>query len=104
MPRRLPIDLKTSEGRKKFYQSPEWKCLRRVKLTSNPWCEKCNKEHGLLQPAEDVHHIVDLKDDPTKCLEYSNLMSLCKPCHSGITFTGLNRRTEYEIVNRKWKV
>lgn len=103
MPKKKPIDLKTREGRNKFYQSPEWRTLRKIKLTHNPYCEECLKS-GVTTLAEDVHHLVDIKDDPTKCLSYDNLASLCKSCHSVIT-SGETRgkKNEFEVVNKKWK-
>lgn len=106
--KRKQIDLKTPEGRKKFYKSPEWQVLRRVKLTNNPWCEKCLKEDHLNILAEDVHHIIDIKDDPTKAIEYNNLMSLCKSCHSAITYNdnrvSFSKPKVFEVVNRKWNL
>ena len=105
MPKKKPITLSTPEGRKKFYQSPEWRTMRRIKLVNNPFCEKCMKE-GFTIMAEDVHHIIDIKNDPTKALKYDNLMSLCKPCHSEITYNtnsnALHPGKFTEIINKKW--
>ncbi|WP_172838120.1 HNH endonuclease signature motif containing protein [Terriglobus roseus] len=42
-------------------------------------------------PATEVHHIIPIRTDPTKRLDRSNLMSLCKPCHSRITATSLDK-------------
>lgn len=92
---RKVIDLKTIEGRNKFYQSKEWRALRAYKLTLNPFCEVCAE----LVPAVDVHHKIDIKVEPTRCMDINNLQSLCKSCHSTITSTV--KRT-YEIVNKKW--
>jgi 5-methylcytosine-specific restriction endonuclease McrA len=104
--RRKPIDLKTPEGRKRFYQSNEWRVLREVKLANDPWCEKCLNDDHIKILAEDVHHIIDIKTDPTKCLEYANLKSLCKACHSSITYndnkTSFGKPKIFEVVNRKW--
>lgn len=106
--KRKPIDLKTPEGRRKFYQSPEWQAIRRIKLTHNPWCERCIKEDNFFTLAEDVHHIVDIKNDTTKAMEYDNLMSLCKPCHSSITYNGnmesLRNSRLFSVVNKKWNI
>ena len=105
MPKKKPIILSTTEGRKKFYQSPEWRTMRRIKLVNNPFCEECAK-NGLLIPAVDCHHITDIKDDPTKALKYDNLMSLCKGCHSTITYStnsnALHPGRFTEIINKKW--
>jgi 5-methylcytosine-specific restriction endonuclease McrA len=74
----------TREERQKFYQSKEWRNLRMHKLSKNPLCEKCFRE-GFAVLAEEVHHIIDIKDDVDKSLDFDNLMSLCKKHHSQIT-------------------
>lgn len=98
---RKPIDLSTYYGRNRFYQSPEWRLLRRIKLTRDPYCEECLIS-GVNTLAEDVHHIVDIKENPTKCLAYDNLQSLCKSCHSIITSGEHSRARVFEVVNKKW--
>lgn len=105
--KRKPIDLKNPAGRKKFYLSPEWQAIRRIKLVNNPFCEECVKE-GVMIPAQDVHHRVDIKDDHTKAMKYDNLQSLCKSCHSTITYNSnaesLKKSRLFDIVNKKWDV
>lgn len=59
-----------------------WKRIRDRHIAANPLCEEC-KKHGKLTPAEEVHHILPLSQGGTH--EDSNLMSLCKSCHSEIT-------------------
>jgi 5-methylcytosine-specific restriction endonuclease McrA len=103
MPKRKPIDLKTREGRNKFYQTTEWRLLRRVKLVNNPWCEECLK-NGVHELADEVHHIIDIEKDPTNCLSYDNLLSLCKSCHSTYTFNEHKYQKEFEVVNKKWNL
>lgn len=74
----------------KYDRSPEmkkrygraWKRIRDRHITQYPLCEMC-KNHGRLTPAEEVHHILPLSQGGTH--EDSNLMSLCKSCHSEIT-------------------
>jgi 5-methylcytosine-specific restriction endonuclease McrA len=100
--KRKPIDLKTREGRNKFYQTTEWRLLRRIKLTHNPYCEECLKS-GVNELATEVHHNVDIAQDSTKCLSYDNLTSLCKSCHSLITSGEHNKPRDVEVVNKKWK-
>jgi 5-methylcytosine-specific restriction enzyme A len=80
------FNLRTSEGRQLFYRSTEWRKLRAIKVAENPLCEECLKK-GILTPTKEVHHIKDISDIPTleNALNYNNLMSLCKPCHSKIT-------------------
>lgn len=46
------------------------------------------KAKGRYTTATEVHHIKPLVEGGTN--EETNLMALCKPCHSGITITALN--------------
>lgn len=74
----------------KYDRSPEmkklygraWKRIRDRHIAQHPLCEVC-KRNGRLTPAEEVHHIVPLSRGGTH--DDSNLMSLCKSCHSEIT-------------------
>lgn len=59
-----------------------WEKKRVVYLKVNPLCVECKKQ-GKYIPANEVHHIKALADGGTH--EHSNLMALCKSCHSGIT-------------------
>lgn len=60
-----------------------WPKARRYKLAIDPLCERCGK-HGMTTAADEVHHIVPIKDAPHLRLEASNLMSVCRPCHEEI--------------------
>ena len=71
---------------KKFYNY-QWRKLRARFLNKNPLCEIC-KSKGRYISATEVHHIKPLADGGTN--EESNLMALCKPCHSAITMTAIN--------------
>ncbi len=74
----------------KFERDPEsnkrygraWKRIRDRYINLHPLCEEC-KRNGILTPAEEVHHIKPLSKGGGN--ERSNLMSLCKSCHSRIT-------------------
>lgn len=70
-----------SKEEKKRYGS-RWQKIRDAYIHAHPMCEQCLKE-GRLTPASEVHHIVPLGHGGTH--DFSNLMSLCKPCHSRIT-------------------
>ena len=63
---------------KKHYGSA-WKRIRNKFIKANPLCEEC-KDNGVLTPAQEVHHILALSKGGGN--EASNLMSLCKSCHS----------------------
>ena len=56
-----------------------WQKIRKIHLLNHPLCVNC-KTHGIVKPAKEVHHIVELKQGGTN--ENDNLQSLCKSCHS----------------------
>ena len=64
-----------------------WKKLRARFLLRHPLCEQCRSE-GRLTPAHEVHHILPLANGGTN--DNSNLMALCKSCHSKITISSNN--------------
>lgn len=59
-----------------------WRKVRARYVTSHPLCEQCHKK-GRLTPTQEVHHILPLSRGGTH--DFSNLMALCKPCHSRIS-------------------
>ena len=59
-----------------------WQKIRARFLSKHPLCEECRKE-GRLTKATEVHHILPLDHGGTH--DESNLMALCKPCHSRIS-------------------
>ena len=75
------LDLKHQPDRKKFYNSSRWKKARAYVLTANPLCKFCLDE-GVVEPAIDVDHIIDLKKRPDLALSLPNLQGLCKRHHS----------------------
>ena len=58
-----------------------WRKIRNRYLAEHPLCEKC-WEAGRLTSAEEVNPIKPLSKDGTHA--ESNLMALCKRCHSEI--------------------
>lgn len=98
------IDLTTLQGRQKFYQSKEWRAIRMVVLINQPYCVECEKT-GIYERATEVDHIVDIKDDRNRCLDTTNLQSLCKKCHSKKTYQTSYwfKKTSWQVVNIKWK-
>jgi len=54
-----------------------WRITRAAKLESTQYlCEQCKTE-GFDTLATEVHHKVTIRQDPTKRLDFDNLMSLC---------------------------
>ena len=67
-----------------FYNSKNWKELRKLKFANaNGLCEKCLLK-GIIKEGVDVHHKIPIEDDWDKRLDYNNLMLLCKDCHNEI--------------------
>ena len=58
-----------------------WHRIRTRYVKMHPFCEECLKS-GVLVPVQEVHHILPLTEGGTN--EESNLVSLCKSCHSRI--------------------
>jgi len=99
----------TREGRQQFYASEEWKNLRNYVLAVEPFCRRCKVE-GYLVSASVCDHIVDIVDDPSKCLDYKNIQPLCTKCHSRKTLSKLNKgripwnKNEKGDIKRLWKI
>jgi 5-methylcytosine-specific restriction enzyme A len=64
-----------------FYQTKEWKKLRKKVLMENPWCTECLKE-GMYVEGTECDHIIPIKIRPDLSLEQSNLQLLCHVHHS----------------------
>ncbi|WP_227002045.1 HNH endonuclease signature motif containing protein [Pediococcus damnosus] len=75
-----------------FYHSTAWKKLSYQYKLANPMCEACLKR-GIIRQADIADHVVPIKQDWTKRLDYSNLESLCQYCH--------NDKTESEQLSKK---
>ena len=58
-----------------------WRKVRKAYAEQHPLCEECLKA-GRYVPVEHVHHKTPLAEGGTN--DFSNLMSLCKSCHSKI--------------------
>src|SRR5688572_7587680 len=69
------------ERHQKFYQSKEWQTLRLYKLSNDPLCEICLLS-GYTVAATEVDHVIALVENYSLRLNYDNLCSNCKSCHS----------------------
>jgi len=65
----------------------QWAQISRMKRDTSPICEVCR-----IEAATEVDHIkpFDGPDDPLRT-DWSNLQSICKPCHRKKTHIGKNR-------------
>lgn len=71
----------------RFLNSTLWVRLREAFREANPLCSACQAA-GRVEPATEVHHIIKRESRPDLALEWSNLESLCKSCHSRRTARG----------------
>lgn len=90
MPARIPRHRETGPGcaplpdrrrRNAFYASAPWRRLRRAFLAENLLCTTCERK-GLTVAAAHVHHRQPWATHPALALQWSNLQSLCQPCHN----------------------
>ena len=61
------------------YNSPRWARLRAMMLRMTPVCQACGR-----QPAEHVHHRIEIKNAPELTYQAANLECLCRACHTRI--------------------
>lgn len=80
--RRFYDQHKRNKKSKQFYNSTKWKNVRdRRKRDKNNLCEFC-LENKKLNVANVCDHIVPIKIDWSKRLDYDNLQMLCHECHN----------------------
>lgn len=58
----------------------DWQKVRAAFIRKNPACERC-LSLGKIARAEEVHHVVKIRDNPARRLDWSNLRALCRECH-----------------------
>lgn len=64
----------------------DWARLRAAKLRADPYCEVRRYCHpGVSSLAREVDHIIPLYLRPDLRLAWSNLQSVCLPCHAAKT-------------------
>ena len=66
-----------------------WYRFRAWFLRGEPLCRDC-KALGIFKPAIDLHHIRPLASSPELRLDASNVVPLCKRCHTRRERTGRN--------------
>lgn len=89
----------TEEERNRFYHSGVWKRKREAILRRDHYeCQECRKRirkaaadgtkltgrDAKIGRASTVHHIVELKDNPSLALDDENLEAICFRCHNQI--------------------
>lgn len=84
--KKLPQPYKPKKVRKqqvdnsKFYQSKQWRKVRKLYVQQNPLCVHC-EARGLTTAVQEVDHIKPLRLGGEK-FDFENLQSLCKSCHA----------------------
>ena len=109
----------TEKEVKKFYNSKHWKNKRLIILARDrSECQDCKKrledavknnayltpDDRRIRPAQEVHHIKELKEFPELGLEEDNLVSLCTICHNarhGRTVKYFNVKKE-RLTEEQW--
>ena len=75
-----------------FYNSMAWRNLAyQTKLRDDFLCVKCLSK-GMYIKADVADHIIEIKDDWDKRLDYENTQSLCHACHNQKTRAERERR------------
>lgn len=86
----------------KFYQCKAWYGKDGIRLKAlerdNYECQEC-KRQGKVGPAQNVHHIKEVKDYPELALVLDNVESVCIKCHNKE-----HKRLEKYIRKNKKKV
>lgn len=76
----MQLDERRETADQRGYDS-QWRKIRLLLLAQQPICARC-AEQGITTLAEDVHHIVPIRQDPSLRLAMSNLMPVCRQCHA----------------------
>ena len=85
----------------RFYNSKAWKDTREAyKKSVGGLCERC-MSHGLVTPAEIVHHKIPLTNknirDKSLALGWDNLEALCRKCHAEVHDEMYHKNRRYKI-------
>ena len=76
-----------------------WRRLRNAKLDADPLCELCRPK---IVRATVLDHIVSFREKLELRLEWSNLRSLCKPCHDSRTNTEQRGHAKQGQARPEW--
>ena len=58
----------------------KWRTMSERIRRQRPLCEDC-EARGKVVPSVECHHVIAIKDDPTRRLDPSNVVALCGECH-----------------------
>lgn len=80
----------------RLYDTHAWKRARAAQLRAHPWCQiqmHCATGSITDRIATEVDHIISVRERPDLRLDYRNLQSACKPCHSAKTLSEMRKLT-----------
>lgn len=79
----MQITMMFWEERREFYNSSEWRSLRRQALERDHYeCVWCREKGRVTRNNLEVDHIKELEFYPEYALDLDNLRTLCKECHN----------------------
>lgn len=79
----MKIEVSNREERNQFYNSSEWRALRKLVLErDHNECVWCKDEGKVTRENLEVDHIKELEFYPEFALDIDNLRTLCKACHN----------------------
>lgn len=90
----------------KMINSMRWRKLRALHLAQHPFCAICERDHQIVTPATEVHHIEPVEsahsESEQSALMFNpgNLMSLCHYCHKQL-HTAAGYHTRQAVKARK---
>jgi len=89
----------------RFYNSTAWKKKRQEILErNNHECQMCKDEGKFSNQCLQVHHIEELKDNPARALDSSNLITICNRHHNLIHDKGkrFRKNKKEPITPERW--
>lgn len=79
----MQITMMFWEECREFYNSSEWRSLRRQALERDHYeCVWCREQGRVTRNSLEVDHIKELEFYPEYALDLDNLRTLCKECHN----------------------
>ena len=103
---------KSPQEKKSFYESKEWRALRKEVLKADKYeCQVC-KAKGKYERATIVHHVKHLDEHPELALEryymdehgkkQRQLISVSKDCHENECHPERLRHTKKPLTKERW--
>ncbi len=62
----------------------DWSKFRNAYLSLHPLCSSCESQ-GRVVVAAELHHLIPIRLAPSRRLDPTNCVGLCKRCHAGVT-------------------